>query len=70
MRSRAYLLTAAVLFVGVLCLYLYVHPRIDTVGFHIGAVMVGAITILIYAYDPTGFSPLHTFNKISSKTFK
>jgi hypothetical protein len=41
-RLWAYVLAAAALFVGVLCLYLYAHPRIDTAGFRIGAVVVGA----------------------------
>lgn len=41
-RPWAYVPAAAALFVGVLCLYLYAHPRIDTAGFRVGAVVVGA----------------------------
>lgn len=33
---------AAILFIGVLSLYLYAHPRIDTAGFRIGGVSIGA----------------------------
>jgi len=38
----AYALVAAALFVGVLTLYLYAHPRIDTAGFRIGSISIGA----------------------------
>lgn len=41
-RPSIDVVVAAVLFIGVLSLYLYVHPRIDTAGFRIGGASVGA----------------------------